>query len=345
MYIAGGCNLACRHCWIAPIFTPDGKNSPFLKLSLAQKAISEALPLGLHTVKLTGGEPMLHPEFREIVDLLDQAGLNITIETNGTLIDDDLATFLAKKNLAFISVSVDGANAATHDALRGVKGSYAQALGGIESLVKAGLSPQMICSIHQDNVSEVAELTALAEQIGCGSIKFNIVQRVGRGEHFAETKGLPLPQILELDQYVEEEIVPQTNLRILLDVPLAFYSIRRLIHDHGRCLITSILGVLATGELSLCGIGFTIPELIYGHLEKDNLQDVWYTNPKLKTLREQIPAHLEGICGKCIHRDRCLGHCVANNFHNSGNLYAPYYFCDQADQLGLFPASRKLQTE
>jgi len=94
LYASGSCNLACRHCWIVPTYQESGDNGQHVSLEHVQKAIREAMPLGLRSVKLTGGEPTLHPQFRELVTLIDEAELKIVIETNGTLIDDALAGFL-----------------------------------------------------------------------------------------------------------------------------------------------------------------------------------------------------------------------------------------------------------
>ncbi|MGB6872555.1 MAG: radical SAM protein, partial [Dehalococcoidia bacterium] len=264
------------------------------------------------------------------------------IETNGTLVDDDLAEYLKQKGVSFISVSVDGATAEVHDALRGVPGSYQDALDGIRALVKVGYPVQLICTLHRGNVSQMAEVVALAERLGCGSVKFNHVQRVGRGEQFAEQQGLEIPEIIILYHQVENELLPQSKVRIYFDIPFAFYPIRKLLDDSlCRCTVRNILGMLAGGELSLCGIGVTVPELIYGHMEDGNLREVWYYSPGLALLREQIPAQLEGICGQCLHRDLCQGECVANNYHVAGRLNATHQFCDRAEALELFPASRK----
>ena len=127
MYIAGACNLACHHCWISPHFDPAAASGRFLPLELACKAVVQGKPLGLSSVKLTGGEPMLHPRFREIVSFLADAGLGITIETNGTLLNESLASFLREMGVGCISVSLDGADATTHEALRGVPGSFHRA--------------------------------------------------------------------------------------------------------------------------------------------------------------------------------------------------------------------------
>jgi SynChlorMet cassette radical SAM/SPASM protein ScmF len=343
VYAAGSCNLACRHCWIAPKFQPDGGDGPYVKIEHVEKAIHEGKSLGLRSIKLTGGEPMLHPQFRQLVALINHAGLDIMIETNGTLIDKEMAEFLkVNSQVCFISISLDGAKPETHDALRSVPGSYQRAVEGIKNLVEVGFQPQVICTLHKGNVSEIDEVIALAEKMGCGSVKFNHIQQVGRGENFNADQGLGVLELINLYRRVENDIVPQSRMPIHFDIPFAFFPIRKLLKDSlARCVVQSILGMLASGDLALCGIGTTIPELIYGNIEKNDLREVWRTSPGLSRLREQVPSQLRGICGKCIHRDLCQGSCVANNFHVQERLDEPYFFCEQADELELFPESRK----
>ena len=167
MYIAGSCNLACRHCWISPTYEPDNSKGQFLKLEYVKKAVTEAKPLGLQSVKLTGGEPTLHPQFHEIVEYIDNEGIKILIETNGTLIDEDFAVFLkSKQNIVFISVSLDGATAETHEALRDVTGSFELAIKGIKSLAQAGFKPQMICTLYKGNVHEIENIVRSCRRFG-----------------------------------------------------------------------------------------------------------------------------------------------------------------------------------
>lgn len=344
MYIAGSCNLACRHCWVEPDFSPDRSKGKFLKLEWAKKAVVEAKPLGLLSVKLTGGEPLFHPQFKEIVGLIAQESIDIIIETNGTLVDDDLAGFLRDAGrVRFISVSVDGANAETHESLRGVAGSFDKAVSGIRALVKAGFKPQLICTLHRGNIGEIEEVIALAERLGCGSVKFNHIQRMGRGERMHEEKQeLSVEEIIRIYQRLENEFVPRARVKVFFDIPIAFYSIRKIMNGNpGRCNVLNLLGVLSGGELSLCGVGVLVPELIYGHLSCDKLQDVWTEAPGLKELRRLIPAELEGICGRCLFKDTCLGQCVANSYHAVKMLNSPYYFCHQAAEKGLFPPFRR----
>jgi radical SAM protein with 4Fe4S-binding SPASM domain len=101
-----------------------------------------------------------------------------------------------------------------------------------------------------------------------------------------------------------------------------------------------ILGVIASGHYALCGIGEQVPDLVFGEVGKDLLEEVWRENAILKALREGLPERLEGVCGRCLMKQRCLGSCVAQNYYSKGSLWAPYWFCEQAEEASLFPTSR-----
>ena len=139
-----------------PLFSRTGALAATWILNCFSLAIEEGIPLGLSQVKLTGGEPLLHPDFLKMVDLLREKGLGLTIETNGLLLTETLARYLKEKStLRLISVSLDGACPETHDAFRGVKGSFEKACRAIRYLAEVGYRPQVIMSLHEDNVAEV----------------------------------------------------------------------------------------------------------------------------------------------------------------------------------------------
>jgi radical SAM protein with 4Fe4S-binding SPASM domain len=83
-----------------------------------------------------------------------------------------------------------------------------------------------------------------------------------------------------------------------------------------------------------------VEELVFGHAGRDSLAKIWEYNPVLRQLRTGLPHRLTGICGHCLMKHQCMGACIAQNYYRSGDLWAPYWFCEQADVMGLFPASR-----
>ena len=129
-YLTEGCNLRCRHCWIAPEYEPSGVSCATLPLATFDSIIAEAKPLGLTSVKLTGGEPLLHPQMAEILDHIRAADLRVMVETNGVLCTPELARQDGRLQDSGVSVSLDGADAPTHEWMRRVDGSFEKASRG-----------------------------------------------------------------------------------------------------------------------------------------------------------------------------------------------------------------------
>jgi len=341
-YLTGGCNLACQHCWITPTYQPYGDTGGHLDFNLFGCAIEEGIPLGLKSVKLTGGEPLLHPDFIRIVDLIKEKELGMTIETNGTLMNAQIAAHLREKStLRHISVSLDGASPATHDSFRGVKGSFEKTTQGIRYLAEVGIHPQVIMSIHSGNVSEIEPLVNLVEGIGASSVKFNIIQSAGRGGGLAKRgKLLDIRGLIQVGSWIESKLQKMVNIPLFYGWPIAFHSLNRLMNSDGVCTILNILGILPDGQLAMCGIGREVEDLTYGLIGKDSIHDIWFYNQTLLGLRIKIPSELEDVCSMCLFKENCFGSCIAENYFSNNRLTAPFWFCQSAFDKGLFPETR-----
>jgi SynChlorMet cassette radical SAM/SPASM protein ScmF len=348
-YLTEGCNLRCRHCWVAPKYQSKEQSYPALNLDLFKSIIEQAKPLGLQGVKLTGGEPLLHPQICEILEVIRKEDLSLNVETNGVLCTPELAGKIGACKNSFVSVSLDGADSETHEWVRGVEGSFEGALDGIKILVEAGFRPQVIMTIMRHNKNQIEQVVRLAERLGAGSVKFNILQPTARGEKMYESgEALSIEELVDLGQWVENTLKATTNLGVHYSHPVAFRPLGKMYGNNGDgcglCGILGILGVLANGSYALCGIGETVPDLVFGHGATDPLEDIWNNNPLLLELREGLPHRFEGICGRCLMRGICLGSCVAQNYYLSKNLYASYWYCDKAHSRGLFPETRIFPT-
>jgi SynChlorMet cassette radical SAM/SPASM protein ScmF len=143
---------------------------------------------------------------------------------------------------------------------------------------------------------------------------------------------------------MENTLAKKYKIKLFYSHPMAFRPLHRMFGDNavgcGLCGIFSIIGVLGSGKYSICGIGETTPELIFGHAATDKLKEIWENNAMLKAIREGLPSKLEGICSRCLMKNRCLGNCIAQNYYSNKNLFAPYWYCEQAEKMGLFPKSR-----
>ncbi len=344
-YLTEGCNLCCRHCWIAPKYQPEGTSYSSLDFDLFRSIVGQGKSLGLEGVKLTGGEPFLHPDIHRIIDYMRGEELCLAVETNGTLCTPELAGEIKKCKKPSISVSLDGANAETHEYIRGVDGCFEATLQGIRNLSKEGLKPQVIMSIMNRNKDQIEEVVRLAESLGAGSVKFNIVQPTERGMKLHEAGDtLSIEELIELGRRVEMELSKKTPLRLFYAHPHAFRPLSRMLGDDGgscgACGIFWKIGVLWDGSYALCGIGESVEYLTFGHSEKDSLKDVWENAEVLKQIREGLPEKLEGICGDCLMKGVCMGSCLAQNYYQTKNLWSPFWYCEEARKKGLFPERR-----
>ncbi len=345
-YLTSGCNLQCRHCWISPGCRPEpGDSGRSLDPDLFSSILEQARRISVQSVKLTGGEPLLHPRIGELIEILRTGDFSVNIETNGTLCTPQLARTIAGCKDAFVSVSLDGIDPATHDWIRGVPGSFDRALSGIGALVDAGLRPQLIMTILNRNRKQIEQFIRMAESLGAASVKLNILQPMARGEELYKKNMTPdIRELLELGKWIEGSVSESAGIPVFFHHPPAFRPLGRMFGSNGdgcsSCGILGILGVLADGSYALCGIGETVAEMIFAHAASSGLKEVWETTSLLLEIRRGLPHRLKGICRDCLMNEQCLGSCIAHNYYRSRDLWAPFWYCEEAARIGRFPQTR-----
>lgn len=350
LYLSDSCNLRCRHCWITPTYV-NGKPSSgeVINPDLLLNIVREAKTLGLKNAKFTGGEPMLHPNFRKIAKTLTDEGLNLIMETNGTLIDSEIARFLKNEtSISFISISLDSADEKTHDAFRGSIGAYRDALDGLKHLTESGYkNVQLIMSPHRGNVDGVKALAELAADRGAASVKLNPVTNNGRGAAMhTNDETLHFDEVMDLYNYVRGELKSEVKIPVILNVPLSVRPLSEITSPrgfNGDCGIDHIIGILGSGDIALCGIGRTMPKFVYGNIANDSICDIWINHPSVNKLRYDLNdfKNYPDLCRSCIFIKRCRTGCVVQNYSDYGKLIWPNNICLEAQELGLFKESRK----
>ena len=199
--ITGACNLHCVHCWV-----DAGPSSATASVPTAsiQQIIEEFAVLGGAAVRLTGGEPLLHPDWLELLRIVDRAGLQVMLQTNGMLFSTDNLQALQDLKLTHLSIqiSLDGASATTHDLVRG-EGAFEQTLQGLQRLVAAGFGQAVALFFTEmrHNLHELPDLLQLAERLGLGSVSSGslvICGRAGEGASIAPPDPEQYQPLLEL---------------------------------------------------------------------------------------------------------------------------------------------------
>lgn len=358
-YLNEGHNLACRVCWARHKSiqgaSPNGRHptggllfhaaqSTHLDPDLFQKALREGLPLGLKSVKLTGGEPLLHPKFDALIKILAKTELKITIETNGIGLTPERAAYLASLQRVSVSIGLEGADAATHDLLRGKPGAFEIATQAARMFAKAGIKPQIVFSLVKENAGQMSELIQLAESLGAWSVRFFLIHS-SAPSHPAmpgEASPLEVEELIALGRRVERDLASTTCLRLFYDQPPAFCGLNPQgpTEVHRRCGVLNAISVLTSGAYALCGVGLLAPELIFGQVSADPLHKIWTEHPILLHLREGMPNRLTGVCERCMMKTTCMGNCVVQNYINTGSFWGPFWFCEAAERACLFPVHR-----
>ncbi|MFC2149093.1 radical SAM protein [Candidatus Auribacterota bacterium] len=349
-YPTESCNLKCKHCWIAPNFSQKSSSDTYLSqnennltFDELRDVIEDATTVGLNSIKITGGEPFLHPDIMKYIHFFADKNLRISIETNGTLLDKAAIVDLKKLN-CLTSVSLDGSAPSSHDRIRGIEGSFSKALRTIELMAKHNMPIEIIFSLLKENQGELPDLIEHLNRFKVPvTLKINMISPIGRAMNLKDTDNeLEIGSILELNRRITEEYEEKyPNVKIFLHIPVAFRPVGKILRDISTfCRIFNIIGLLSDGKLSYCGIGRLEEELILGNVRKDRLSDIWTRSEELRVFREKMPAELKGICSKCIHKHQCLGSCVAQTYTLKRDLFGPFAFCDTAHRMGFFPASR-----
>jgi MoaA/NifB/PqqE/SkfB family radical SAM enzyme len=172
LWITDACNLQCRMCgdrWRSQ--RPETK--PLLSSDRWCSVIDSAKELNTKIISLTGGEPLLYPDFFRIVDHICNKGIACHICTNGTLLREKNVKQLAERKIQSISVSLDSIDASTHNYLRG-RDCFDEVVCGIRRLRNAMVGLKIIINFTMCrlNFREMSDMVRLGKELRVDQINF-----------------------------------------------------------------------------------------------------------------------------------------------------------------------------
>jgi MoaA/NifB/PqqE/SkfB family radical SAM enzyme len=163
--VTTSCNLSCLHCGREKDIPRREMSLPFFR-----RLLGEAAELGIDSVSLTGGEPLLWSHFAEAVDLCAKAGLGLGMVSNGWLFEERLRPLLRGRDGCAIPLdlcfSLDGADAPTHDEFRQRPGSFARVKQALEVCQRMGLRTSIKCCLWKGNLAQLFDTAALGRALG-----------------------------------------------------------------------------------------------------------------------------------------------------------------------------------
>jgi len=171
--VIGACNLTCTHCFASPL----PRNHDALTLAELDRLFGELASLGSFRLGLTGGEPLMRPDFFEVVDAALAHGLHPCLTTNALLITDEIARELGRRPLVWLNVSLDGATAESNDAVRGA-GVFDRVVEKL-CILRRHARFTLAFTITRDNAEEVDACARLAKELSAHTAVFRPLYPVG----------------------------------------------------------------------------------------------------------------------------------------------------------------------
>lgn len=352
-----GCNLACIHC--RRITVADQLLPQDLTTAEAFDLIDQVAAFARPIFILSGGEPLFRPDIFAIARHAADAGLIVALATNGTLIDAGVARRIRESGVRRVSISFDGADAATHDFFRG-PGAFEQALAGMAHLRAAGVPYQINTTVAKHNSGQMPETLRMAKELGAQALHLFLLVPVGCGVEIADDQQIsPAEYEAVLNWMYDAEM--QGGIELKATCAPHYFRIarqrqaeeRRLGivraapdshqrqqqaggnghgggHPGGRhamnamtkgCLAgTGVCFVSHRGEVFPCGY---LP-VEAGSIRRQPFQEIWERSPLFAELRD--PDLLGGKCGLCEFKKVCGG-CRARAYGMTMEYLGEEPFC------------------
>jgi len=317
------CNLRCTYC---SHFSSSGDVEQDLPKEEWLAFFDELGRCSVMDVCLSGGEAFIREDLTELIEGIVRNRMRFSMLSNGTLITDEIAAFLAStRRCSSVQVSIDGSMPESHDIQRG-RGTFEKALQGIRHLQKHALPVTVRVTIHRQNVNDLEAVSKmLLEDMGLPGFSTNAASYLGMCREnkenlllTAEDRTLAMETLLRLNKKYQGRISaaagPLAEGRMWLEMEKARREKRESMPGRGFLTgcgcTTNKIGVRADGVIVACCL---LPQLELGKINRDNFQEIWQKHPLLNRLRERSSISLSTFefCKGCPYIHYCTGNCPA----------------------------------
>jgi radical SAM protein with 4Fe4S-binding SPASM domain len=186
--VTKGCNLRCIHCRATATELSSPSDLPTTAaLGIIDQIAAAANPI----LVLSGGEPLYRSDIFQLARYATDKKLRVALATNGTLVTKDVAHMIVDAGVRRVSISLDGAEAVTHDAFRGIPGAFDAAVHGLRNLKSLGMSVQINMTIARHNAHQLPDVLQLARNLGADALHTFLLVPVGCGVDIAASQMVP----------------------------------------------------------------------------------------------------------------------------------------------------------
>ncbi len=186
--VTKGCNLRCIHCRASATELSSPSDLPTHRaLAIIQQIADFSNPI----LVLSGGEPLFRADIFQLARVATDRGLRVALATNGTLVTKSVAKKIVDSGVRRVSMSLDGADAETHDSFRGIPYAFENTLQGFRNLQALGMSLQINMTVARHNAHQLPAVLELARAIGADALHTFLLVPVGCGVDIAAEQMVP----------------------------------------------------------------------------------------------------------------------------------------------------------
>ena len=336
--MTNACNLKCIHCRACPA---EQRSPEELSTAESKTLLDQIASFASPAIVLSGGEPLVRPDVFEIAEYGTSIGLRMLLATNGTTVTPEIARKIVDVGIKRVSVSIDGANAQTHDSFRRIPGAFEGALRGIEYLKQVGMPFQINTTVAKHNINEIPDILDLAVSLGAVALHIFLLVPTGCGKEIADDEMIEPAEYERVLNWFYDKSKEETIALKATCAPHYFRIVRQRAkaegippptsgHGHESmtkgCLAGSaVCFVSHKGDVFPCGY----LQVSAGNVRKQHFKDIWDNAEVFKTLRNDDL--LEGKCGCCEYQRVCMG-CRARAYAYTGNYMSEEPFCVHTPQ-------------
>ena len=346
--VTQACDLACVHCRASA--RPE-RHPMELSTEEGKQLIDQIAAMQIPVFVLTGGDPIKRPDLFDLIGHARAAGVRVSLTPSATpLLTREIVVRLKEAGLARLAVSLDGASAETHDAFRGLAGSFARTLDAVRWANEIGLPVQINTTFSRRNIADLDTIVALMESLKITLWSVFFLVPTGRGklndllnaEEFEQVfaKIYSLSKTASFDIKTTEA---QHYRRFLLQQKVAERKLGAATRS-SREKVADAIGraprglndgkgfvfVSHTGDVFPSGF---LP-LSAGNIRRQGLDFIYRESPLFRKLRDT--SKLEGKCGACQFKEVCGGS-RARAYALTGNPFGEEPCCAYMPKGYLLP--------
>ena len=320
------CNYFCKHCYRSS--APS--RSTQLSFDALKSFLGDFHGHGGVVVELTGGEPMLHPDFFEIVKWCNERFSLVGVLTNGYYLqEEEVRKQLPYREHMIFNLSLDSHREDYHDNFRGMKDAYKRTLNAMRLLSENKFFYRVSMSVTADNFFDIEETLKLARSMGASAFTFNPVFDVGRG------RNAPAPRITdpeEAKKYLDYEAGLYKKYSGFLST---LDETQEAALKRSNCgLLSKTVTISPDGTIRACVMFDNVFEI--GNINERDYKSIF--RRKELTAFSKLPAPREEFCGDCPHLGYCKG-CVLRGLKKASEVSD----CRWLEKTGMKEPLQKLK--